>query len=301
MAEALIEALIRPALVLMRGISQLPRSFIKVFGAALGELTWLVASPRRRVALANLQACFPQLSQRERTALARAHFRVFMTAFVECFFFWQASPARIRARCELLGLEHLEQAERSGRPVIVLAPHFVGLDAGGMRLQLERKLTGMYAHQKSAAFEALMTRGRARFNGAILFARNEGLRPVLKLMGQGYGLHFSPDMDLGAREAVFVPFFGVPAATVTSLARLARATRARVLPMVTRMTDSGYVAQLYPAWTDYPGDDDEAAALAMNRFIEACVRQAPEQYLWTHKRFKTRPPGAPGLYTGDGG
>jgi KDO2-lipid IV(A) lauroyltransferase len=296
----MIEGLIRIGLGLLRVVAWLPRPVVKVFGALLGEMTWLLAAPRRRIALANVAACFPTLSATEHRALARRHFRAFMTAFAECFVFWFAAPAKIRARCELRGLEHLEAAERSGRPVIVLAPHFVGLDAGGIRLQLERPLAGMYAHQKSAAFEAVMTRGRARFNSTRMLARNSGLRPLVKLMREGYVLHFSPDMDLGPREAVFVPFFGVPAATVVSLARLARLTRAQIVPLVTHMTPAGYVAQFFPAWSDYPGEDDVEAALRMNQFIEARVLEAPEQYLWTHKRFKTRPPGLSSLYGVDG-
>lgn len=294
------EALIRVGLVALRVLAWLPRPLLRAFGAVLGELAWWLAGPRRRIAQANLAACLPQLGRGDRTRLARAHFRAFMQAFVECFVFWFGSPARIRARCELRGLEHLEAAERSGHPVIILAPHFVGLDAGGMRLQLERRLVGMYAHQKSAAFEAVMMRGRLRFNGTQMLPRNEGLRPIVRFMREGFGLHFSPDMDLGAREAVFVPFFGVPAATVVSLSRLARITRAQVVPMVTRMTREGYVAQFYPAWLDYPDDDDTASALRMNRFIEDRVREAPEQYLWTHKRFKTRPEGMASLYADDG-
>jgi KDO2-lipid IV(A) lauroyltransferase len=294
------EMLIRVGLALLRAAALLPRPALKVFGALLGDITWLLAVPRRRVALANLSACFPDLPQTERRALVRRHFRAFMTAFAECFVFWFASPAKIRARCELRGLEHLEAAERTGRPLIILAPHFVGLDAGGMRLQLERRLVGMYAHQKSAAFEALMIRGRVRFNDSRMLARNVGLRPMVKFMRDGFGLHFSPDMDLGPREAVFVPFFGVPAATVVSLARLARITRAQVVPMVTRMTPSGYVAQIFPAWENYTDEDDVAASLRMNQFIEARVLEAPEQYLWTHKRFKTRPHGQSSLYADDG-
>ena len=141
-----------------------------------------------------------------------------------------------------------------------------------------------------------MTAGRSRFGGTRMLLRNDGMRPALRLIRQGVPFYFLPDMDLGPRDAVFVPFFGVPAATVTSLARLAKATGAVVIPLVTRMTDTGYVAQLYPAWEDYPGEDLEAATRRMNAFIEERVLEMPEQYLWTHKRFKTRPPGEPGGY-----
>ena len=153
----------------------------------------------------------------------------------------------------------------------------------------------MYARQKSAAFDAVMTQGRSRFDCTMIL-RNEGLRPVLRWLKGGGVFHFSPDMDLGARDAVFVPFFGVPAATVTSLTRLARLTGAAVVPMVTRFDAKGYVSRFYPAWDDQPDQDLETAARALNAFIEARVLEMPEQYLWTHRRFKTRPPGETSPY-----
>jgi Kdo2-lipid IVA lauroyltransferase/acyltransferase len=180
--------------------------------------------------------------------------------------------------------------------VILLAPHFCGIDAGGIRFQLESGFASMYANQKSRLLTEVMTAGRSRFNGARMFVRNDGLRPAIRAILNGVPFYFLPDMDLGPRDAVFVPFFGVPAATVTSVARLARLTGAVVIPLVTQMTESGYVARFYPAWIDYPGDDIEAATLRMNQFIEQRVDEMPAQYLWSHKRFKTRPPGAASVY-----
>ena len=141
-----------------------------------------------------------------------------------------------------------------------------------------------------------MRKGRARFSGAMVLSRQDGLRGAIRKIREGVPFYFLPDMDLGPRDAVFVPFFGVPAATVTSLARLAKATGAVVIPIVTRMTDTGYVASFHPAWEGYPGEDLEAATRRMNAFIEERVLEMPEQYLWSHKRFKTRPPGEPGFY-----
>ena len=149
----------------------------------------------------------------------------------------------------------------------------------------------MYAAQKSRALTEAMTQGRMRFNNGRLLLRTEGLRPAVKALRDGLPFYFLPDMDLGARDAVFVPFFGVPAATVTSVARLARITGAVVVPLVTTMADDGYVARFYPAWQDFPGDDLAAATRRMNAFIEERVLEMPAQYLWSHKRFKTRPPG----------
>lgn len=283
------EALVRFALLLMRAVSRLPYPVVRRLGAFAGSLAWVLAVPRRRVARVNLRLCFPHWSEAQRRAVARGHFRYFMRSFFERFIFWYGAPERIRRLCRLEGIEHFEP--HRGRPVIVLAPHFVGLDAGGIRLSLEAQCASMYAAQKSRALTEAMTQGRMRFNGGRMLLRTEGLRPAVKALREGLPFYFLPDMDLGARDAVFVPFFGVPAATVTSVARLARITGAVVVPLVTAMTDDGYVARFYPAWQDFPGDDLAAATRRMNAFIEERVLEMPAQYLWSHKRFKTRPPG----------
>ena len=288
------EPLVRFALLLMRAVSRLPYPVVRRLGEFAGSLAWVLAVPRRRVARVNLRLCFPHWSEAQRRVVARGHFRYFMRSFFERFIFWYGAPERIRQLCRLEGIEHFEP--HRGRPLILLAPHFVGLDAGGMRLSLEAQCASMYAAQKSRALTEVMTQGRMRFNGGRLLLRTEGLRPAVKALREGLPFYFLPDMDLGARDAVFVPFFGVPAATVTSVARLARITGAVVVPLVTTMTDDGYVARFYPAWQDFPGDDLTAATRRMNAFIEERVLEMPAQYLWSHKRFKTRPPGEPKPY-----
>jgi KDO2-lipid IV(A) lauroyltransferase len=280
--------------LLLRAIALLPLPVVRRIGRSAGSLAWLLAPGRRRVALVNLRLCFPDWSDARRAEVAREHFRCFMASFFERFIVWYAPAERIRSLVELRGIEHIE-AHR-GRPVIVLAPHFVGIDAGGVRLQMEVGGASMYANQKSRVLTEVMTRGRSRFGGTTMLLRNEGLRPAVRLIRQGVPFYFLPDMDLGPRDAAFVPFFGVPAATVTSVARLARLTGAAVIPFVTRMTETGYVGQAWPAWIDFPGEDPVAATRRMNEFIEQRVLEMPEQYLWSHKRFKTRPPGEPSPY-----
>ncbi len=288
------EALASVGLVLLRALSRLPYPLVRRIGEVTGNLAWWLAAPRRRVALTNLRLCFPDMPERERRAIAREHFRLFMRSFFERFIFWFGPAERIRALVRLEGLEEFER--HRGKPLILLAPHFVGIDAGGIRLQLESPFASMYANQKSRVLTRAMTEGRSRFNGAQMFVRNEGLRPAIRAIRDGVPFYFLPDMDLGRRDAVFVPFFGVDAATVTSVARLARLTGAAVVPMVTRLDRDGYVARFYPAWDGYPGDDLMAATAGMNAFIEQRVLEMPAQYLWTHKRFKTRREGEPGFY-----
>lgn len=290
------EAVIRLSLWVLRALSALPFCVLARLGDVAGLVSWVLARPRRRITRINLRLCFPRCSRAQRRRIERLHFRVFARSFFDRFILWHGSAKRIRSLCRLEEFHHFQDQVRAGRPVIVLAPHFVGIDAGGIRLLLEhRGVASMYARQKSAAFEAVMTRGRSRFDCTMIL-RNEGLRPVLRWLKEGGVFHFSPDMDLGARDAVFVPFFGVPAATVTSLTRLARLSGAAVVPMVTRLDEAGYVSRFYPAWDDRPDQDLETATRALNAFIEARVLEMPEQYLWTHRRFKTRPAGEASPY-----
>lgn len=293
----LVDALTHLALALLRAVSKLPYPVLRRLGQAGGAVAWRFARDRRRVTLRNLELCFPQWSQARREAVARAHFRYFVRSLLDRFILWYAPVSRVRALCRLEGAEHYEK--HRGRPVILLAPHFVGCDAGGARMFFETPIVSMYARQKNRVFDAAMRRGRTRLPGASMVLRTDGLRAAVRALRAGTPFYFLPDMDLGARDALFVPFFGVPAATVTSVARLVRLTGAVVVPCVTRMTDEGYVVQLHPAWESFPGDDLYAATRRMNEFIEHCVLGMPAQYLWSHRRFKTRPPGEPSLYGGD--
>ena len=282
------------ALWALRALSAVPHHWLVSLGNVLGDILYWLAAPRRRIARTNLRLCFPDLAEAERTRISRAHFRYFARSFFDRFVLWYQPAERIRDLVQVRGIEHLEA--NGGRPVILLAPHFVGLDAGGTRLTLDRQCISMFANQKNQVFNAAMREGRSRFNDAVLLSRQEGLRTAIRMMRSGVPFYFLPDMDLGPRDSVFVPFFGVPAATVTSVARLAQMTNAVVVPCVTEMTEDGYIARLYPAWTNYPGTDLVAATARMNQFIEDRVLEMPAQYLWTHKRFKTRPPGERDFY-----
>jgi Kdo2-lipid IVA lauroyltransferase/acyltransferase len=277
-----------------RLLSYLPRPFVNTLGNVVGSIAWRLAKSRRRIALRNLALCFPSWNEADRVVVAKAHFKAFSRSFFDRFVLWYHSEQVVKNFVQVEGWEHFKAFE--GKPVILLAPHFLGMDAGGTRFQVESNVASMYAAQKNPVFDEVMTKGRSRFNQVTMLLRTDGIRPALRLIKQGTPFYFLPDMDLGEKDALFVPFFGVPAATVTSVARLAAATKAVVIPIVTTLTKDGYLARFYPAWEAYPGDDIEAATLKMNQFIEQEVLKRPEQYLWTHKRFKTRPPGQPGLY-----
>jgi KDO2-lipid IV(A) lauroyltransferase len=272
----------------------LPLPLLAALGRGLGLALYVLVPERRHVTLTNLGLCFPHLSPAEKSALARRHFMAFGRSILELGLWWWASPERIRRLVRLEGSEKL--AAYLGKPVILLVPHFVGIDAGAMRLMLEHGVVAIYTRQKNRVFEAAMNSGRNRFGNCDMVSRQEGTRKALKAMKRGRFFHYSPDMDYGPKESIFVPFFGVQTATITGLARLARLTGATVIPLVTRMAKGGYVATVGEPWQDFPVDDDVADARRLNAFIEAEVLQSPEQYYWLHKRFKTRPPGEKGVY-----
>jgi KDO2-lipid IV(A) lauroyltransferase len=154
----------------------------------------------------------------------------------------------------------------------------------------------MYSTQKNKVFDRALRRARQRWNGAELVTRQQGLRPVLRFLKEKRPFYYLPDMDFGAKDAVFADFFGVKTATVTALSRLCQITGAKVIPAITRQTEDGYELRYYPAWENFPSDDPVADATRMNAFIEARIREMPEQYFWVHKRFKTRPEGEASFY-----
>jgi len=274
----------------------LPLPLLSACGNAAGVAAYALARERRRVALTNLGLCFPGLTQRERDRLARSHFRVLLRSLLERGLCWWAAERRIRRIVRIDGLEHLRALR--GQPVILLVPHFVGLDLTATRLALEIDAVSVYSSQKNPVIDALLYRGRTRFGDQRIVSRQQGMRAVVRGLKEGRPLFYLPDMDYGPRDAIFVPFFGVPAATVPGVSRLARLTGARVLACIARMLPGGrgYRLEIGAPWTDFPGANPEADTRRMNAFIEEAVGTMPEQYYWVHKRFKTRPPGAPRLY-----
>lgn len=275
----------------------LPLPVLARLGNWVGTIVFWLIPERRMVARVNLARCFPHMAEAERERLARAHFRAFCRSFVEHGLLWWAPRSRIERLVRIEGLEHLHALR--GQRVILLAPHFVGLDAGGTRLACEGDMASMFANQKDPKFGELLRKGRSRFGDQRLISRQEGIRAAIAAIREGRPFYYLPDQDYGARDALFLPFFGVPAATVTALPRLARITGAKVLPAVTRMLPGGggYVLTLGPVWSDFPTGDLEADTRRMNAYIEARVLEMPEQYFWMHKRFKTRPAGEARFYS----
>ena len=287
----------RVLLGLMWLLHWLPLPLLGRFGDFVGSLLFVVLGKRRRIALANLRACMPELTEQERVRLARAHFQAYSRSVWERAILWWASPARLRRLIQVEPGVPLEQI--AAGPTILLCPHFVSLDVAGVAVMLESSLCSIYVAQKNEAFDTVLRQGRSRFRPVQLFSRKEGVKPIIRAMRDGLPYFMLPDMDFGDKDAAFVPFFGIPAATLTAPGRIAAATGAAVIPVVATFLPNyaGWRVKFYPAWENYPGEDMVDSARRMNAFIEARVREAPAEYFWTHKRFKTRPEGEASLYT----
>ena len=288
--------LIRVSLALVWLLRLLPLAVLAPLGRGVGFLLYLLGRERREVVLTNLRLCFPHWSEADRDRIARAHFQVFGRSVLEHGILWWSSKERVQRLVRIEGIEHWQAVAH--RPVIWFAPHFVGLDMGGARIITEWRGVSVYSHQKDPLFDRILLHGRTRFVTPVLFSRQDGIRSIVKAMRKGLPFYYLPDMDFGGRDSVFVPFFGVPAATITGLSRIARLAGAVVVPSVTRQLPGtgGYVLTFYPAWRDFPSEDVAADTRRMNAFIEERVLEMPEQYYWLHKRFKTRPPGEAKFY-----
>ena len=267
----------------------LPLPVLALVGAFAGPALRLLARERRMVAATNLRLCFPDWDEARREAVLRAHFVAVARGLLEGTIGWWGSERRLRRLVRIEGEEHARAL--GDRRVIFLVPHFAGIELEGLRMSMDYQGMAVYSHQKNRVFDEFLVRARSRFPGTRMVARQEGVKTLLRGFRDGLGLQLSPDLDLGARDSLFVPFFGVEAATVTALSRLARLTGAAVVPVVVRQLPgaAGYVMRMYPAWEHYPGDSIEADTRRMNAFIEERVLEMPAQYYWLHKRFKTRP------------
>ena len=284
-----------PRILFMRLLAHVPLPVLRAVGSLLGVVLYVLARRRRGIVQTNLAACFGHLTAAQRTAIARRHFCLFAQSLLDRAWLWHAPQSVLRQRIQFAGaLDELSNPD----PLIFLAPHMVGLDVGGVvltELQLIRTAC-IYVPLSNAWAEEWMVQGRNRSGNVLSIARKDGPQPVLRGLRKGIRLHLSPDMDFGADGALWVPFYGVPAATVPALSRFAKLGRARVCALLTRLVPGGYEVTLSAAWQDFPSEDLQADTLRMNQNIERWIDGDPAQYYWVHKRFKTRPPGSPALY-----
>jgi KDO2-lipid IV(A) lauroyltransferase len=276
----------------------LPLGIQAGLGRLLGRVAHRLVSSRRRIAERNVELCFPELPAGERDQLVREHFGWLGRSVLERGLLWYAPRARLERLIRVEGDVGL--AERSDRPVMWLVPHFMGLDVAGIAsvLYQKRKVVSIYQRQSNVVMDRALRRGRLRLGNAEIFSREDGGKPLVRAIRRGDVFFNLPDMDFGMRDAALVPFFGVPAATLLAPSRLAKALNMIVQPVIAEMLPDGqgYRVRFEPPWADFPSDDPLADTARMNRWFETEIRRNPAQYLWVHRRFKTRPPGEPSLY-----
>lgn len=289
----------RAVIALIWLLHWLPLPLLAALGRGLGALLWWLGRSRRRIALRNLELCFPQMPEAKRRAIAREHFGWLGRSLLERGLLWFASEARLKRLIQVDGA--VEAADR--HPDVAwmwLVPHFLGLDVAGtgVRINVARDAASIYQAQSNAVFDRVMRRGRLRFGRTQLFSRKESAKPLMRAVRNGAAFFNLPDMDFGAKDAAFVPFFGVPAATLLAPSRMARLLDMKVQPVIAEMLPGGrgYRLRCFEPLEGFPTDDAEADTARLNRWIEERILENPAQYLWVHKRFKTRPPGAPTLY-----
>ena len=282
--------LTRAVLTLVGWMGYLPLPVVRALGAVLGRLLYGLVPSRRRVVLTNLSLCFPRWSEAEVRAQAVQVFIHFAQSWLDRGWLWHGSPRLTQRRLRITGAVHELEGDA---PTVLFAPHFMGLDAGWTALtqQIPRRFTTIYTDQANPVSDAWILRGRQRFGSARLFGRIEGVKPILEALKKGEPLYLLPDMNFGPEESVFVPFYGVAAATVPSLARFAKLGRAKVVPVISRMTRTGYDIEVLPAWSDFPSGDLLADTALMNARLQGYIDTMPSQYYWVHKRFKDRPNG----------
>lgn len=285
------------ALVVLRIVALLPLPLIWLIGAVFGELLYLLMPRRRHIARTNIRACFPRLGRRAQRRLVRAHFRAFTQAALATPIAWWGTKHRLQRLVRMPGREHLDSALAGKRPVILLVAHFVAIELCGVALAPDYFVIDMYKRPRNRFFDYLIRARRQRFGG-LLVERREGIKPVIRGLKQGGTFFYLSDQDQGRDGAVFAPFFGIPAATLTALSRLAQLTGAVVIPAHAKQLPwgKGYELIFQPPLANFPTDDALADTTRMNRIIEAAVREMPEQYFWSHRRFKTRPEGEPAFY-----
>ena len=274
----------------------MPVAWLLRLGGAFGALGWRLARRRRHVAETNLALCFPELSEGERTSLAREVFRSTGIAFVESAMIWLGPVRRLQERFTLAGLDIYRAALEEGNGVIVIGAHFTTVDIAGGLSGREAGFAALYRPHGNPVLDWVIRWGRERHLPATIHRR--ALRRAVAHLRKGGALWYAPDQDYGSRHAVFVPFFGIEAATINVTTRLARNTGARVL-FLSHRRDSRlgrWQAEISDPFRDFPSEDFAADAAQINRVIEQAVRVCPEQYLWVHRRFKTRPVGEEPLY-----
>lgn len=285
------------AILLLWLISLLPYRLTAYLGRGLGALLYRIAGRRAHIVRTNLKLCFPELDGEQREQLMRAHFRALGQAMLTIGINLFASRRRLQRLVKISDRHYFDEAINAGKPVILLAPHFLAMEIAGLVLAPERHMLSMYQKIRNPLVDSLVRRSRSRFGG-IMVERKSDMRKLIRMVRDGSPLYYLPDQDPGSSDKVFAPFFGIQTAVTPGLSRFARLSKAVVIPCFTRMLPygGGYEVIFMPPLENFPSADPVADARRMNEVIELAIRQAPEQYFWVHRRFKSRPEGESSVY-----
>jgi len=278
-------------------VARIPYGALLGIGRGVGWLAArLIGRDRRGTAEKNIALCFPELSEADRARMLEYNLRDSGVMLIEFALAWMGSPRAIaKIPVTIEGLEHLEAAHGAKRGVLLVGAHFSHLELCARLVSQQLRIAGMYREHEDAAFEWAIKRARLAYASAM-FTKDE-LRQTVRWLKAGGTIWYAPDQDMRGKDVVFAPFFGIEAATITATHHLARLSGAAVIPFFHRRLDGGgYAIRLEAPLPDFPGNDVIVDTARVNAVIERMVREAPAQYLWMHKRFKTRPPGEASVY-----
>jgi len=287
---------IPPLVLIAKGIARLPQSLFLALGAILSVLFWPVLASRRRVARINLSLCFPELDDRARNKLLRANMRNTVIGALELLRAWYAPGNTLRGLAEIDGLDRLRDALAEGHGVLLFTGHFTHTELAVRLISeaLDRPVRTVIRRHNSLCLETAYETARAKVFGPTIAKKD--VRGLLRALQSGEAVTYSADQNF-TYQAVFAPFFGVPAATLASTSDLVRRSGARVLPLWFFRDERGrYQIEIAAPWSDWPSEDRERDAVRYMQELERVVRRHPEQYLWVHRRFKTRPEGMSPVY-----
>ncbi len=276
-------------------IVRLPIGTLARVGQWLGGLVYRFGRRRRHITERNLQLCYPDLPQRERDRLARDSFTHTAIGALETMMVWLNPGRNISSRIEMSGLENLEEARAQGHGVVLLGGHFSAMDIISSRI-VEADIDVMYRENKNPVWEWLQLKGRRRFFDGVI--EREDVRQTLRRLKSGRTIWYAADQDYGRKHSVFAPFFGTPAASITGTSRLASFNGSPVLLLSNfrNLETLTWSIHFGKPIEGYPTGDDVKDATTINQIIEQAINGHPEQYLWMHRRFKTRPEGGQPVY-----
>ncbi len=276
-------------------LGRLPISVSMVFGQVLGDAFFLLARSRRHIAEINIAHCFPHLTPAEQRALVRKIMHSTGKSVVESSISLWGPARQFAQRYTIHGLEYIEAAKAKGQGVLLVGCHFTTLDAAARILAFHFKYDMLYRKDPNPLLAYKLIKARESFAGNAIVRSDT--RQLIKNLRQGHVVWYAPDQDFGAKQSVFAPFFGVQAATIVGTARIAELGRAIVIPLSHYRDERNHYHLFIGAPLEgYPTGDDVADATRINHVIETAIAKQPDQYLWVHRRFKTRPEGEPGLY-----